>query len=170
MTPADMEALFRSELRRSRLREAAPFVGAWSRSRSIRSRRISRRRRTSSLVAAPVAVAAVRSRRRPSTYDVWAVSNLVELTKARQQVTDGDPAVVFVVTRRVQGTRLGDDVLRAIDEHGLATFSTAIAQRQAYPQTAAAGQTVFDRGGNVKARAEMDALAEEQLESLEERI
>ena len=37
-------------------------------------------------MAVPVAVATVRSRRRASTYDVWAVSGLVELIKARQRM------------------------------------------------------------------------------------
>ena len=37
-------------------------------------------------MAAPVAVATVLSRRRPSTYDVWAVSDLVEFINARQRM------------------------------------------------------------------------------------
>ena len=42
----------------------------------------------------------------------------------------------------------------------------AIAQRQVYPLTTAEGLTVFDHGGNAKARAEIDAVTDEILSSL----
>ena len=103
----------------------------------------------------------------PSPYDVWGVSDLVDLIKARQQVTDGRPQAAFVVTRRIQGTRLGDDIRRALSEYGLATLRGAIAQRQAYPQTAAGGQTVFDRGGNAQSRNEIEAVTAELLDTFD---
>ena len=102
----------------------------------------------------------------PSPYDIWAVADLVELIGARREVTDGTPGAGFVITRRIEGTRLGNDVRDALAEYPLPTFTAAIAQRQAYPRTAAAGQTVFD-GDDPKARAEVSALTDELLGAID---
>ncbi len=103
----------------------------------------------------------------PSPYDVWAVSELVDLITARRQVTAGRPNAAFVVNRRIARTRLGKDVREALEEYGLPIFSAAIGQRQVYPQTAAVGRTVFDEGGNAAARAEIGAVVSELLDGLE---
>lgn len=101
----------------------------------------------------------------PSPYDIWAASDLVEFIKARQEVTDGSPRAAFVITRRIEGTKLGADVRGALDEYELPVFETAITQRQVYPQTAAEGLTVFE-GDNPKARKEIDALTVELFKAL----
>ena len=99
----------------------------------------------------------------PSPYDVWAVSDLVDLVAARREVTGGFPGAAFVVTRRIEGTRLGADVREALAEYPLPTFRSSVVQRQVYPRTAAGGGTVFDRGGNAPARSEIMAIASELL-------
>ena len=38
----------------------------------------------------------------PSPYDIWAVSDLVELIRARQEVTDGQPKTAFLISRAVR--------------------------------------------------------------------
>jgi len=96
----------------------------------------------------------------PSPYDIWAASDLVDFVKARQDVTDGKPAAAFVVTRRIEGTKLGEDVRAALDEYALSIFSTAVTQRQVYPQSASEGRTVFDHE-NQKARDEIGAVTDE---------
>lgn len=101
----------------------------------------------------------------PSPYDIWAASDLVDFIKARQEVTDGSPRAAFVITRHIEGTRLGDDVRKALDEYELPVFRTAITQRQVYPQTASEGRTVLD-GDNAKARNEIGALADELIAML----
>ncbi|KNG91799.1 ParA family partition ATPase [Pseudaestuariivita atlantica] len=98
----------------------------------------------------------------PAPYDIWAASDLVDFIKARQEVTDGVPLAGFVVSRVVEGTRLGGDVRAALDEYALPVFDTTITQRQVYPQTASEGLTVFD-ADNVKAKAETTALIDEIL-------
>ncbi|MFZ3581697.1 ParA family partition ATPase [Loktanella sp. DJP18] len=98
----------------------------------------------------------------PSPYDLWAASDLVEFIKARQEVTDGKPAARFIISRAIAGTRLGDEIGRALAEQGLGVFTTHITQRQVYPQTASEGGTVFD-GRNADALAEMNALTDEIL-------
>jgi len=102
----------------------------------------------------------------PSPYDIWATSDLVEFIKARQEVTDGSPCAVFVISRIVEGTRLGGDVRTALDGYALPVCETTIAQRQVYPQTASEGLTVFD-ADNTKAHAETAALGDEVLAMLE---
>lgn len=98
----------------------------------------------------------------PSPYDIWAASDLVDFIKARQEVTDGSPQAAFVITRHIEGTRLGDDVRKALDEYELPVFRTAITQRQIYPQTASEGRTVLD-SDNAKARDEINTLADELI-------
>ncbi|MEL6734699.1 MAG: ParA family partition ATPase [Pseudomonadota bacterium] len=98
----------------------------------------------------------------PSPYDIWAASDLVDFIKARQEVTDGLPVAGFVVSRMVEGTRLGGDVRAALDEYALPVCDTTITQRQVYPQTAAEGLTVFD-ADNAKAKAETLALIDELI-------
>ena len=102
----------------------------------------------------------------PSPYDVWATSDLIDVIKARREVTDGRPRAAFVVTRKIDGTKLGADVRPVLDEYGLPVLAAEIAQRQVYPRTAAAGLTVLD-GGDPKARAEIDDLTGEVLAMLE---
>ena len=99
----------------------------------------------------------------PSPYDVWAVSDLVDLVAARQEVTGGIPGAAFVLTRRIEGTRLGEDVREALAEYPLPTFMSSVVQRQVYPRSAAGGGTVFDADGNAAARSEMLAIASELL-------
>ena len=103
----------------------------------------------------------------PSPYDIWAASDLVDFIKARQEVTDGSPKAAFVITRHIEGTRLGDDVRKALDEYELPVFRTAITQRQVYPQTASEGRTVLD-GDNAKARDEIGALAGELIAMMQD--
>ena len=98
----------------------------------------------------------------PSPYDIWAASDLVDFIKARQEVTDGIPQAAFIITRRIEGTKLGKDIRTALDEYALPVFSTAITQRQIYPQTSAEGLTVFD-SDNRKARDEINATTNELL-------
>lgn len=101
----------------------------------------------------------------PSPYDIWAAADLVEFIKARQEVTDGSPLAGFVVSRMVEGTRLGCDVRAALDEYDLPVCETTITQRQVYPQTASEGLTVFD-ADNAKAKAETMALLDELVDML----
>lgn len=98
----------------------------------------------------------------PSPYDLWAASDLVDFIKARQEVTGGAPRASFIISRAIQGTKLGGEIATALDEYGLDVFQTAITQRQAYPRTASEGRTVFE-SGNADAIAEINALTDELI-------
>lgn len=94
----------------------------------------------------------------PSPYDIWAAADLVELIKARQEITDGKPAAAFVVSRVIRATRLGAEVEDALAEHGLPVLDARIHQRIAYPTSAAAGLTVLDIEPQGDAAREIRAL------------
>jgi chromosome partitioning protein len=38
----------------------------------------------------------------PSPYDIWACEDLVEIIKARQEITDGKPKAAFVISRVIK--------------------------------------------------------------------
>lgn len=101
----------------------------------------------------------------PSPYDLWAASDLVEFIKARQEVTDGKPLASFVISRSIAGTKLGNEISKALEEYNLGLLDTQIIQRQVYPQTASEGLTVFD-GSNADAIAEMKRLTIEIIEQV----
>jgi chromosome partitioning protein len=96
----------------------------------------------------------------PSPYDIWAASDLVDLIRARQEVTDGRPQAAFVVSRAVKRTRLEKETVGALTEYGLPVFEACTIQRQVYPRTASEGLTVFDTHAP-EAVAEINALADE---------
>lgn len=98
----------------------------------------------------------------PSPYDIWAASDLVDIIKARQSVTEGRPKAAFVISRAIEGTKLSREIVTALDEYGLGTLDHAIMQRQVYAQTAAKGQSVFD-AKNLEAIGDIDGMAAEIL-------
>ncbi len=102
----------------------------------------------------------------PSPYDLWAASDLVDIIQARQSVTDGLPPAAFVITRAIQGTKLGEEIGRALGEYELGVFDSHIVQRQIYPQTASEGRTVFD-SSNTKAIKEINDLTDELFRLME---
>lgn len=98
----------------------------------------------------------------PSPYDLWAASELVEMIKTRQTLTDGKPKAAFVISRAIEGTKLGKDIHEVLAKYEFPVMQTPIMQRQIYPQSAAKGETVFD-SKNSGAIAEMEILTEDIL-------
>lgn len=99
----------------------------------------------------------------PSPYDIWSCADLVDIIKARQEVTDGRPKAAFVISRAIQKTRLSREVKAALMEYGLPVFSSRTTQRIAYPTTAASGRTVLDSSDR-NARQEIEAITKEVKE------
>lgn len=99
----------------------------------------------------------------PSPYDIWACADLVDIIKARQQVTDGMPKAAFVISRAIKNTRLAGDVAQALEDYGLPVFTALTTQRVVYPTSAAAGQTVFSEKDE-EAMKEMEAVKNELKE------
>lgn len=101
----------------------------------------------------------------PSPYDVWAAADLVDIIKARQDVTAGKPKAAFVVSRRIQGTKLGREVEEALNGYELPILKSSTSQRVAYPTTASEGQTVFVEPGSPAAK-EVESIMHELQELL----
>ncbi|WP_027710228.1 ParA family partition ATPase [Zooshikella ganghwensis] len=79
----------------------------------------------------------------PSPYDVWAAADLVDIIKARQDVTNGKPLAAFIISRAIKNTKLGREVQEALEGYELPIMHSSTTQRVAYPTTASEGQTVF---------------------------
>jgi chromosome partitioning protein len=97
----------------------------------------------------------------PSPYDIWAVADLVDLIKARQEVMEGKPKAAFVISRAIKRTVLSREVLTALAEYPFPVFQAGTMQRQSYPRTAA-GKSVFEDGSK-EAAGEVTAITDELL-------
>lgn len=96
----------------------------------------------------------------PSPLDLWAVTDLVDIIKTRQEVTDGKPEAAFVITKAVAGTKLANEIDSVLKDSGIRLLSVPIMQRQIYPQMTAEGLSVLD-GDNADAKREVRALTDE---------
>lgn len=102
----------------------------------------------------------------PSPYDVWATSDLVELVKGRMEITDGKVQAAFVVSRAIEGTRIGKEVSAALADYGLPILDSKITQRVIFATSAAEGLSVMDADPNGKAAGEIMALQKEVMDIL----
>jgi chromosome partitioning protein len=100
----------------------------------------------------------------PSPYDIWGTSDVVDLVKQRQEVTEGRPRAAFVVSRRIQGTKIGDEIRNALASYDLPVFGSGTTQRVIYANSAATGTTVLDTDPNGPAAEEIRALTQELKE------
>ena len=100
----------------------------------------------------------------PSPYDIWASEDLVDVVKARQQITNGLPKTAFVISRQITNTNLGKEVRNALDGYELPVFQSGTFQRIIYAKAAATGSTVIDSEPNSDATKEIKELAEELKE------
>lgn len=96
----------------------------------------------------------------PSPYDIWAVADLVDLIKARQEVTEGKPKAAFLISRAIKRTVLSREVHAALAEYPFPVFRSGTMQRQSYPRTAADGKSVFE-DGSPEAAQEIRAITDE---------
>jgi len=100
----------------------------------------------------------------PSPYDIWGTSDVVDLVKQRQEVTEGQPRAAVVVSRRVRGTKLGDEIRDALASYDLPVFTAGTTQRVVYANSAAIGTTVLDAEPHGPAAEEIRALTQELKE------
>jgi chromosome partitioning protein len=100
----------------------------------------------------------------PSPYDIWATEDLVDVIKARQEVTDGKPKAAFVISRQITNTNIGKEVREVLINYGLPVFKNGTFQRVIYAQTATNGSTVLDADPNGEASKEISQIVEELKE------
>ena len=97
---------------------------------------------------------------KPSPYDVWAASDIVEAVKARQATSHGVPKAAFIITMSRPRTLLGRQIEAALEEYGFPALGSRTTERVAYPQMAIEGGSVLD-GRDSTARDEILALRDE---------
>ena len=102
----------------------------------------------------------------PSGYYLWAVTDLVDLIRARQQVTGGKPYAAFIVSRQIIGTHLAQEVNNAVAKFALPVFKARTTQRVAYAEAGQSGLTVLSIEPHGKAAQEIDAITNELLNIL----
>ena len=103
---------------------------------------------------------------KPSPFDVWAASEMVEAVQARQQATGGTPSAFFVVMMARPRTRLVAQVDSALAEYGIGTLSARTTERVAYPMSAIEGKSVLDSRDKT-AQQEILAIRDEIVEKTE---
>lgn len=101
----------------------------------------------------------------PSSYDVWAASETVELVEKTQGIKPGLKAA-FVVNRVINRSVIGRDVLGALKEYPFPTLGTSIAQRVAIAESSG-GYTVMELEPSGAAARDFRNLANQVLELLE---
>lgn len=101
----------------------------------------------------------------PSPYDLWASADLVEIIKARQEVTDGKPMTFFLITQIIKNTKLGNEMQNTIKEYGLPVLKQGTTNLQVYKQTASNGETVYQDKDAKNAIKEMDNIRDELMEA-----
>lgn len=79
----------------------------------------------------------------PSPWDIWATADLVDIIKARQEITDGKPTAAFIISRTIKNTKLAKEVFEALQQYGLPVLKAVTTQRIIYPTTASEGQTIY---------------------------
>jgi chromosome partitioning protein len=97
----------------------------------------------------------------PSPYDIWACEDLVEIIKARQEITDGKPKAAFIISRVIKNTQLGNEIREALEGYDLPVFKNFTTQRVIYAKSAATGSTVLSSEMKEEASNEIRAIANE---------
>ncbi|MCP5421154.1 MAG: AAA family ATPase [Gammaproteobacteria bacterium] len=99
-----------------------------------------------------------------SLADIWSAMDLVDVVKARQEVTGGNPKAAFIVSRQTTGSRLASDIDNALKEHGLPIFQARTCNRVAYMETISGGTTVIDLDPPTSATQEIWSIQAELSE------
>ena len=97
---------------------------------------------------------------KPSPFDVWAASDIVEAVKARQEISGGIPRAAFVITMARPTTLLGRQIEAALEEYGLPALESRTTERVSYPRMVIEGKSVLD-GRDRTARTEILAMRDE---------
>ena len=103
----------------------------------------------------------------PSSYDVWAAGETVQLIQEAQQFKP-DIKAVFIINRRITGTAIGKEIEGALAEMPFPILKTVIAQRVAFAESSA-GYTVIESSVNSAAANEIKALSKEILKVMGEK-
>lgn len=97
----------------------------------------------------------------PSAADIWACEPLIQLIKARQEVTNGLPKAAFVISRQIRNSNLAKDIDETLKQFSLPIFSSRTTQRVIYGEALSSGKSVFDIESSGEAAEEIRNLTKE---------
>ena len=97
----------------------------------------------------------------PSSYDVWAASETVQLIEEARGFKP-ELRSAFVINRKIVNTAIGKDIRDALSEYNIPTLEATIGQRVAFAESSA-GYSVIELGSSSTASKEVKALAKEVL-------
>lgn len=97
----------------------------------------------------------------PSSYDVWAAGETVQLVEEARGFKPEIEAA-FVINRRVVNTAIGREIKEALTEYPVTILETMIAQRIAFAESSA-GYSVLETSPKSAAAKEIKQLAKEIL-------
>lgn len=100
----------------------------------------------------------------PSPLDVWGNDSLVELIKARQQVTEGVPQAAMLVNVSDKRTKLSRTIKDTLAEYELPVLNASTSRLTDYIETLINGESVVNLGEDNKAAFEIRKLTKELQE------
>lgn len=80
----------------------------------------------------------------PSPYDIWATEDLVRNIKDRIEMTEGRTKAAFIITRKIIGTKIGNEIYSELSQLGLPVFENGTSQRISYVTSVKEGVSVLD--------------------------
>ncbi|SRR5579883_539783 len=101
----------------------------------------------------------------PSSYDVWAAGETVELVKEAQSFK-AEIKAAFVINRRIGNSAIGKEIDSALADYALPVLKTAIAQRVIFSESSA-GYSVMELTPSSTAATEVKNLSKEVLKLME---
>jgi chromosome partitioning protein len=101
----------------------------------------------------------------PSPYDVWAAKEIVDLVVEVQVLKDNLKAS-FAVNRKIVGTAIGRDVIKALGDYPIGVLQASLCQRVGFAESAGSGRTVLETEPDSTAAQEVRALVAEVVEAL----
>lgn len=102
----------------------------------------------------------------PSSYDVWASAEIVQLIKEARTFKPAIDAV-FVINRKIANTAIGRDVVDALAQFDIPVSKTSLAQRVIYAESAGQGLSVIEMEPNCEAAREIATFAKNLISNKE---
>lgn len=101
----------------------------------------------------------------PSSYDVWAASETVQLLEEAYAFKP-ELKAAFVINRKITNTAIGGEIEEALKDYPVPILKSVIAQRVAFAESSS-GYTVLESQPSGAASNEVKRLAKEILEFME---
>lgn len=98
----------------------------------------------------------------PSPLDLWAAEPMVEMIKARIEITDGKLKAAFLVNNKKSNTKLGKQVAQVLTGYELDVLDSAISNSVEFANSLVDGKTIHEYK-NKQAKKESCDVAQEIL-------